>query len=41
MLRLFLGAQLIGDAATRHAAGIELTRRSNADIAAELIAKGG
>jgi amino acid adenylation domain-containing protein len=41
VLRLFLGAQLIGDAATRHAAGIELTRRSNTDIAAELIANGG
>ena len=40
MLRIFLGAQLIGDAATRRAAAIHLTAQSNADIAAALIAKG-
>ena len=41
VLRIFLGAQLIGDAATRRAAAIHLTAQSNADIAAALIAKGG
>ena len=41
VLRVFLGAQLIGDAATRRAASMDLTRRSNAEIAAELIADGG
>ncbi|HEY5882965.1 MAG TPA: alpha/beta fold hydrolase, partial [Nakamurella sp.] len=39
--QVFVGAQLIGDAATRHAASIELTGRSNADIADGLIADGG
>ena len=41
VLRVFLGAQLIGDAATRRAASMDLTRRSNAEIAAGLIADGG
>jgi len=41
VLRVFIGAQLIGDATTRRAAAIELTRQSNTDIAARLIADGG
>jgi amino acid adenylation domain-containing protein len=39
--RVFLAAQLAGDAADRRAAIIELERRSNADIAAELTAVSG
>jgi amino acid adenylation domain-containing protein len=39
--RVFLGAQLLGDAAARRAAITGLTRRSNAEIAAELGAEGG
>ena len=39
--RVFLGAQLPGDAAGRRAAIAELTRRSDAEIAAELSADGG
>ena len=39
--RVFLGAQLLGDGRTRRAAITELTRRSNAEIAAGLSADGG
>ena len=39
--RVFLGAQLLGDAADRRAAIAELTGRSNADIAARLSADSG
>ncbi|MGW1653342.1 non-ribosomal peptide synthetase [Streptomyces atratus] len=39
--RVFLGAQLLGDAAHRRAAITELTGLSNAEIAAELSADGG
>ncbi|MEW2087648.1 alpha/beta fold hydrolase, partial [Streptomyces sp. NPDC005283] len=39
--RVFLGAQLLGDAADRRAAIAELTGRSNAQIAAELSANSG
>ena len=39
--RVFLGAQLPGDAAGRRASVTELTGRSNAEIAAVLSAKGG
>ena len=39
--RVFLGAQLLGDAAGRRAAITELTARSNAEIAAGLSADGG
>ena len=39
--RVFLGAQLLGDAADRRAAITELTGRSNAEIAAGLSADGG
>ena len=39
--RVFLGAQLLGDAADRRAAIAELTGRSNAEIAARLSADGG
>ena len=38
---MFLGAQLLGDAADRRAAITELTGRSNAEIAAGLSADGG
>jgi len=41
VLRVFLGAQLIGDAATRRAASMDLARRSNAEIAAGLISNSG
>ena len=41
VLRVFIGAQLIGDAATRRAAADELTGQSNAAIAARLISGGG
>ncbi|WP_328885494.1 non-ribosomal peptide synthetase [Streptomyces sp. NBC_00316] len=39
--RVFLGAQLLGDAADRRATITELTGRSNADIAAQLSTEGG
>jgi amino acid adenylation domain-containing protein len=39
--RVFLGAQLLGNATARRAALTELTRRSNAEIAAGLSADGG
>ena len=39
--RVFLGAQLLGDATDRRATITELTRRSNAEIAAGLGADGG
>ncbi|WP_369244530.1 amino acid adenylation domain-containing protein [Streptomyces sp. R41] len=39
--RVFLGAQLLGNAADRRAAITELTGRSNAEIAARLSADGG
>ena len=39
--RVFLGAQLLGDATDRRAAIAELTGRSNAEIAAGLSADGG
>ena len=39
--RVFLGAQLPGDAARRRASVTELTGRSNAEIAAALSANGG
>ncbi|MFC5994750.1 amino acid adenylation domain-containing protein [Pseudonocardia hispaniensis] len=39
--RVFLGAQLLGDAADRRAAITELTRRSDAELAGELSADGG
>jgi surfactin synthase thioesterase subunit len=39
--RVFLGAQLLGDADQRRAAVAELTRRSNADLAADLSADRG
>ncbi len=39
--RLFLAAQLLGDATDRRAASTELTRRSNTEIAARLIADSG
>jgi surfactin synthase thioesterase subunit len=39
--RVFLGAQLLGTAAERRAAVTELTRRSDAEIAARLGADGG
>ncbi len=39
--RVFLGAQLLGDATNRRATITELTRRSNAEIAAGLSADGG
>jgi amino acid adenylation domain-containing protein len=39
--RVFLGAQLPGDAATRRASVTELTGRTNAEIAAALSADGG
>jgi surfactin synthase thioesterase subunit len=39
--RVFLGAQLLGDAADRRAAIVELSGRSNAEIAAMLSADGG
>ncbi|MER5361508.1 amino acid adenylation domain-containing protein [Streptomyces sp. NPDC002785] len=39
--RVFLGAQLLGDAADRRATITELTARSNSEIAAKLSADGG
>ncbi len=39
--RVFLGAQLLGDAADRRTSITELTRRSNADIVADLSADSG
>ena len=39
--RVFLAAQLLGDAADRRASIAELTRRSNADIVTDLTADGG
>lgn len=39
--RVFLGAQLLGNAADRRAAIAELTGRSNAEIAARLSSEGG
>jgi surfactin synthase thioesterase subunit len=39
--RVFLAAQLLGDAADRRASIAELTRRSNTDIVTELSADGG
>ena len=39
--RVFLAAQLLGDAADRRASITELTRRSNADIVTDLSADSG
>ena len=39
--RVFLAAQLLGDAADRRASIAELTRRSNADLVTDLTADGG
>jgi surfactin synthase thioesterase subunit len=41
VLRVFLGAQLLGDAADRRASITELTGRSNADIVTDLSADSG
>jgi surfactin synthase thioesterase subunit len=39
--RLFVGAQLLGDVGSRRAHIAELSGRTNAEIAADLIARGG